>query len=173
MNPPLPKRNLLRSNRDHRELSMDTLALYKSLIRWPGGRWLFSKLVCQTAPYFSSIRPTVLALENNSCTILVKKRRRVKNHIGTVHAIANCNAAELAMGLVMQTFLPAHLRWIPKGMQVQYLKKADTDIRAVCDFSKIATLTPGDHAVPVRVLNSRDEEVTHAEILVYISAKKS
>lgn len=77
----------------------------------------------------------------------------------------------MAMGVLMETSLPAHLRWIPKGMTVQYLKKADTDIRAVCDFPQILSLEPGDVAVPVKVLNTRDEVVTSAEILVYISKK--
>ncbi|MBX3016425.1 MAG: DUF4442 domain-containing protein [Bdellovibrionaceae bacterium] len=151
---------------------MDTRKVYDKMIRWPGGRWLFSKIVCQTAPYFHSIRPSVLELSDHRCVIGVKKRRRVYNHIGTVHAIANCNAAELAMGLLMQASLPAHLRWIPKGMTVGYLKKADTDIRAVCDYPQILTAEPGDHRVPVKILSTRDEVVVEAEILVYVSLKK-
>lgn len=152
---------------------MNARKAYAAMIRWPGGRWLFSKIVCQTAPYFHSIRPLVLELGDHRCVIGVRKRRRVLNHIGTVHAIANCNAAELAMGLLMQACLPAHLRWIPKGMNVAYLKKADTDIRAVCDYPAILTAEPGDHRVPVRVLNARDEVVVEAEILVYVSLKKA
>lgn len=151
---------------------MNPLNAYESMIRWPGGRWLFSKIVCQAAPYFHSIRPRVLALEKTRCVIGVRRRRRVLNHIGTVHAIANCNAAELAMGLLMQASLPAHLRWIPKGMNVRYLKKADTDIRAVCEYPAILTAEAGDHTVPVKILNTRDEVVVEADIFVYVSAKE-
>ncbi|GAB6195950.1 hypothetical protein PAGU2595_012570 [Lysobacter xanthus] len=53
-----------------------------------------------------------------------RHRRAVTNHLGTVHAIALCNAAELAAGLAVEAGLSRALRWIPKGMQVEYLHKA-------------------------------------------------
>jgi len=48
----------------------------------------------------------------------------VHNHIGTVHAIALCNAAELAAGLATDAAITPSQRWIPKGMSVRYLRKA-------------------------------------------------
>jgi acyl-coenzyme A thioesterase PaaI-like protein len=87
------------------------------------GRWLFSRLVCWRAPYFATIRPTVESLQAGRCVVRLRDRRRVRNHLGTVHAIALCNAAELAGGLATDAAMPPQLRWIPKGMQVRYLKK--------------------------------------------------
>jgi len=55
----------------------------------------------------------------------------VLNHIGTVHAIAMCNMAELAGGTMTEVTVPATHRWIPKGMTVEYLKKAETDLIAI------------------------------------------
>ena len=48
----------------------------------------------------------------------------VYNHLHTVHAIASCNAAEIAMGMLMEATVPTSHRWIPKSMNVQYLEKA-------------------------------------------------
>jgi hypothetical protein len=48
----------------------------------------------------------------------------VHNHLHTVHAIASCNAAEMAMGMLMEATVPTTHRWIPKAMTVQYLQKA-------------------------------------------------
>ena len=62
----------------------------------PLARWLISTAVCFKAPYFWSIRPSFLLLEPGRVEVWVPKRRAVTNHINTVHAIAMCNAAELA-----------------------------------------------------------------------------
>jgi Domain of unknown function (DUF4442) len=39
----------------------------------------------------------------------------VYNHLHTVHAIASCNAAEVAMGMLMEATVPRSHRWIPKA----------------------------------------------------------
>lgn len=54
----------------------------------------------------------------------------VYNHLHTVHAIAACNAAEVAMGMLMEATVPPSHRWIPKAMTVQYLEKATTSLHA-------------------------------------------
>src|SRR5690606_40371017 len=77
------------------------------------------------------------------------KRREVLNHIGTVHAIALCNAAELAAGSMTDASIPAGYRWIPRGMTVEYLAKAKGDVRTVADGSAIDWSQTGDVKVPV------------------------
>lgn len=42
-----------------------------------------------------------------------------------------CNMAELAGGTMTEVTVPSTHRWIPKGMTVEYLKKAETDLIAV------------------------------------------
>ena len=59
----------------------------------------------------------------NRCVVFMKKRRAVTNHLKTVHAIAMCNMAELAGGLMTEVSLPQGKRWIPSGMTVKYLKR--------------------------------------------------
>lgn len=102
-------------------MSTPLLSLYHRLQRWPAGTWLFSRAVCFKAPYFASIAPRITRLEHGRCEGTLADRRRVRNHIGTVHAIAMCNLAELTAGLMVDASLPKGMRWIPKGMQVQYL----------------------------------------------------
>lgn len=150
---------------------MKLVKLFKKMSNWPLGKKLFSLSVCWRAPYFGSIRPLITELDENDCTVFLKKRRRVFNHMQTVHAIAMCNACELAFGLTMEAGLRRDLRWIPRGMTVRYLKKAETDLRAVCHFPQIKDLTPGDHPVPVKVFSTQNEVVMDAEIMVYISEK--
>ncbi len=62
------------------------------------------------------------------------------NHIGTVHAIAMCNMAELAGGTMTEVTVPSTHRGFPKAWTVEYLKKAETDLIAVAAlYTRIMT----------------------------------
>lgn len=148
---------------------MNLAKLYKSLSAWPLGKKIFSMIAAQKAPYFSTISPLIEELTEEKCLVRLKKRRKVLNHLGTVHAIAMCNMCELAFGLTMEAGLSRKLRWIPKGMTVRYLKKAETDLLATCLYPAIHSLTPGDHIVPVRVTDRNLVTVMEADITVYVS----
>lgn len=145
--------------------------LYKKLSMWPGGRWLFSRVASFKAPYFGSISPYVKELTSSKCLIVMRKKRAVTNHLGTIHAIAMCNMCEFSFGLTMEAGIPRHLRWIPKGMTVRYLKPGKTHLTATCDFPQILNLTPGDHVVPVVVKDLNDVVVMEADITVYVSQR--
>ena len=146
------------------------LSMYHRFERLPLGKRLFAWVFCRKAPYFGSIRPQVESLEANRCVVFLKKRRAVQNHIGTVHVIAICNALEMAMGAAAEAGIPPHLRWIPKGMNVDYTAKASSDIRAIAEIDPDGW-TPGD--LPVKVRAERDDGtvVVTGEILLYISEK--
>lgn len=143
---------------------MNTKKIYDQLTQLPFGHYLFSKAVCFAAPYFSSINPRVKELEKGKCVISVKKRRRVTNHLNTVHAIAMCNMAELAGGMMTDASIPKGARWIPSGMEVKYKKKAKTDLTAISDGSKIDWSQEGTIRVPVSVTDTYGDEVFSAEI---------
>lgn len=136
------------------------------------GRWLFTKIVCMRAPYFASISPRFEALDHNSATVYVKKRRRVTNHINTVHAIAMCNACELVAGVGMEANMPKHMRWIPKGMTVSYLAKSTGGVRVQGRF----TIPEGNEAVDVPVqcdvVDDAGKLVMTAVVTMYLSPRK-
>ncbi len=148
------------------------VSAYQRAVKLPLGRNLFSRAVCMKAPYFSSIRPTIEAFEPGRVEVSFPKRRAVQNHIGTVHAIAMCNACELAGGMATEITIPKDMRWIPKGMTVQYLKKAETDLRAV---ARIEPAPKSGEAyeliVPVDVQDTGSQTVMHADITMWISPK--
>jgi acyl-coenzyme A thioesterase PaaI-like protein len=151
-------------------MSTPLLSLYNRLQRWPAGTWLFSRAVCFKAPYFASIAPRITRLENGRCEGTLVDRRRVRNHIGTVHAIAMCNLAELTAGLMVDASLPKGMRWIPKGMSVEYLAKVKSDIRAVADGSNIDWAQAGDQVVPVDVFDTEGKKVFAARITMNVKA---
>ncbi len=146
--------------------------MYRRLTRWPLGHWLFTRMVCLQAPYFSSIRPLFRDLRPRSCTVFMRKRRRVKNHIGTVHALAMGNLCELAAGLVMESTLPTDMRWIPRGMNIEYLRKAETDVTATATLVEQVWGAAGDVPVVVSVQDTRKHEVVKATIAMYVSPRR-
>lgn len=148
------------------------LDIYRKLEGLPLGKTIFSKLVCFKAPYFFSIRPRFTRLEPGACEIRMKKRRAVTNHIGSVHAIAMCNLAELAAGTMVEVSLPSHMRWIPKGMTVSYDKIAGTDLTAACRIDLSRLEQEGDCPVRVEVTDDNSQVVFRAEIAMYLSSKK-
>jgi len=150
------------------------LALYRKLARWSPGGWLFTRLICWKAPYFSSIRPRITVLEPGRCEATIPDRRAVHNHIGTVHAIALCNLAELTAGIVGEASLPTSMRWIPKGMSVQYLAKARGRMRAIARPVGEVSETGQAHELNIRVevFDTADVQVFAADVRMWVSPRK-
>ena len=154
-------------------MSQSILSLYRRMARWPAGRWLFARAVCFKAPYFGTIAPRFLRLEPGRCEIEIRDRRRVHNHLGSVHAIALCNLAELAAGLMTDASLPPTLRWIPKGMTVEYLAQARGTMHAVAT-ADIEVIDAGHgYELPVSVLVSDPSgaAVARARITMWVSPR--
>jgi acyl-coenzyme A thioesterase PaaI-like protein len=137
------------------------------------GRWLFARAVCRRAPYFGTIKPYFLELAPAVCRVGMRKRRGVENHIRTVHALAMGNLCELAAGMVIEVTLPTTLRWIPRGMTIEYLRKAETGVTATARLTKSEwTGGPESVGVPVSVVDESGTEVVRAVITMYVTPKK-
>jgi acyl-coenzyme A thioesterase PaaI-like protein len=138
----------------------------------PAGSWMFSLAAMAKVPYFASVLPHVRRMEPGLAEVDVPKWVFVHNHLKTVHAIASCNAAEMAMGMLMEATVPTTHRWIPKAMNVQYLQKATTSLRAIAridvpDFGSDSEAF--ELVVPVSVTDRRGTEVVHADITTWVT----
>ncbi len=139
----------------------------------PCGKWLFSRALCWKAPYFGTIRPLFVSLRAGHCEVRMKKRRSVTNHLGTVHAIAMCNLAELVGGTMTDVSVPTTHRWIPKGMTVEYLRKATTDLRGVATLEPIPAFGEAQELpVTVEVFDTAGEIAFRAVITMWVTPKK-
>jgi acyl-coenzyme A thioesterase PaaI-like protein len=152
------------------DLSVPTL--WNALSRLPGGKTVFTRAICLKAPYFGSIDPHIQALRPGYCEVHINDRRGVHNHLGTVHAIAMCNMAELAAGMATEVTIPTDARWIPVGMTVEYLRKARGNLRAVATLDPIPTHDEGvDVIANVDILDTSDQPVMKAAITMRVSPK--
>lgn len=132
----------------------------------------FTKMIINGAPYFGTIDPVFVELKPGYAEVKFSNTKKVHNHLGSVHAIAMCNAAELAAGLMTEVSIPDTNRWIPIEMTVKYLKKAKTDLKIVADGTGINWALTGDIKVPVNVYNTEGEVVLTALITMNVSLKK-
>ena len=132
------------------------LEMYSKASRLPQGQRIFSTLFALKAPYFGTVRPRFTELRPNRAELTIRKRRKVQNHIGTVHVIAICNGLEAAMGALAEATVPGHKRWIPKGMEVSYTAKATSDITCIAETDP-EQWAGDDPDVPVRVRAVRDD----------------
>src|ERR1017187_5202239 len=106
------------------------LSAWRRLSPLPGGRWLFTQLVKWMIPYTGSVSPRVEMLEPGFARISITQRRRLEQHLGSIHAIALMNVAEFASGAAMITALPAGYRGIVTKMSIEYFKKARGTVTA-------------------------------------------
>jgi acyl-coenzyme A thioesterase PaaI-like protein len=130
------------------------LDLWTRSTRLPQGRRVFSLAFSRKAPYFRTVHPLFLDLRPNYAELAIRKRRGVQNHLGTIHAIALCNGLEAAMGALAEATIPSTKRWIPKGMEVSYTAKADSDVRCIAETDP-EQWEGDDPDLPVRVRGVR------------------
>lgn len=122
------------------------LKQWSSFCRLPLGRRLFNLLIGVTVPYAGSIAPEVVDLSPGHARARMADRRRVRNHLRSLHAVALTNLAELTGNLALMSRQPAKgARWIITGFHSEFLKKARGTITAECslpalDWSTAQTL---------------------------------
>jgi acyl-coenzyme A thioesterase PaaI-like protein len=147
-------------------------ALWNKLSRLPGGKTVFTRAICLKAPYFGSIHPHIQELRPGYCEVHIKDRRGVHNHLGTVHAVAMCNMAELAGGMATEVTIPTEARWIPVGMTVEYLRKARGNLRAVATLDPIPPHEQSlDVIANVDILDTSGQAVMKAATTMRVSPK--
>ena len=152
---------------------MKVLDLYERANRVPVvGRGAFSLAVALKAPYFLTIAPSLVELRPNHAEVRVRKWWGVHNHIGTVHVIAIANGMEMAMGALAEATIPDHLRWIPKGMELEYLALSDSTMLATADTDPTDWTGPGEVAVRVQATRTDGTVTVRGVIRLHVSERK-
>ncbi|ENX43054.1 hypothetical protein F887_01224 [Acinetobacter sp. NIPH 2100] len=150
--------------------SNTVLLAYQTLKQLPGGLLVLSKVISRVAPYFRTVNPVITKLDVGFCEASMSKSRSVENHIGTVHVIAICNGLEFVMGVVMEASIPSHLRWLPKGMHVDYVAKANSNIQLTARIDEDWKV--GDMKVEVIAYREDGQPVVQGYILIWVTEKK-
>ena len=130
----------------------------------PAGKFWFSKLFGWMVPYTGSISPRVEELRPGYARVSIRDRRRLRNHLRSVHAIALMNLGECVTGLAMTAQLPANARAIITNLSMEFLKKARGPITATCNCPPVEGIQETeDLHIESLLTNQQGEEVARAK----------
>ncbi len=134
-------------------------ARWLSLKDKPGGKRLFNFLLGRMVPYSGSISPRVQELEPGHCVVTMDDRRKLRNHLNSIHAVALMNLGELSSGLAVITAIPADARGILAGLSIEYLKKGRGTLRAVCECPVLESSERKEYEVGAEITDREGDVV--------------
>ncbi len=134
------------------------MKLWQRLSPLPGGRWLFSVILGKFIPYTGTIKPEVKEIRPGYARVEMCDKRRVRNHLNSVHAIALMNLGELTTGLALMTGLKPGVRGIITGLSIEYYKKARGHLFALSTTTPPEVKEDMEHEV-VAEIKDRDGDV--------------
>ncbi|MCS6856809.1 MAG: DUF4442 domain-containing protein [Sandaracinaceae bacterium] len=147
-------------------------AAWETLSPLPGGKQAFSALIARLAPYTGTIRATVLELERTRALLEMKDRPSLRNHLGSIHAIALANLAELSGNIALAYGLPDDARFIVLRLEIDYLKKARGTLHAEGRAPLVSDSSEKEVEVEVEIRNSQGERCAQAKIRSLVGPKK-
>lgn len=115
------------------ELATKILNLWQRLEPLPAGKWLFSCILGFNIPYTGTMGARIKILRPGYTQIELPDRRKVRNHLNCIHAIALMNLGELTTGLSLMTGLKPGIRGIITGLSIEYFKKARGRLTAIAE----------------------------------------
>lgn len=147
---------------DSNPLSKRLLSTWAALAPLPLGKWMFGRLLGWMIPYTGSIRATVEHLEPGHSVVSLSDKRRVRNHLNCVHAIALANVAELSTGLAVLSGMPPGFNGILVGLEVEYVKKARGRVTAECQCVVPEFTSRAETIIDTTICDQAGEVVTTA-----------
>jgi uncharacterized protein (TIGR00369 family) len=141
------------------------------LARWwqrlsplPGGKTLFSIVVGRIAPYTGSMGARVVELRPGYSRWELRDRRKVRNHLNSIHAVALANLAEVASGTAMLMTIPPGVRAIVTALSIEYLKKARGRLVAECRCEVPPVTEEREQLVETIVRDQSEDVVARATV---------
>ena len=127
-------------------------------------------LMRSVVPFVGTARVKIVEMTAERVRVTVGNRRRVRNHIGGVHAAAMALAAETATGFVVAMNLPDSRVPVIKSMQVQYKKRLKGALHVDAWLTQeqrdeMATQDKGEVTVGVRAHDDEGQEPVVCEMV--------
>lgn len=145
--------------------------LWDRLAPLPGGKRLFSKVLGVAVPYTGTIAAEVEELGAGRAVTRLRDRRAVRNHLGSIHAIALANLAELTGNLAVAYTMPDDARFIVAGMSLEYPKKARGTVSGRCECPIDIGTERREYEISVSLTDATGDEVVRARLRTLVGPK--
>jgi acyl-coenzyme A thioesterase PaaI-like protein len=139
----------------------------------PGGTWIFSRFLGWKVPYTGSIGAHVRELGPGYARITLRDRRAVRQHLGSVHAVALTNLGDMASGLAMLAALEPGVRGIVTRLSAEYFKKARGTLTAIARVTVPQVTAPVEHTVTAEITDPANELVCRVTAVWRLDKKGS
>ena len=137
-----------------------------------------SLVMGRVIPFAGTAGTRVMELTPQKCVIVMRNKKKVQNHIGSVHAAAMGLLAESATGFMTGMSVPDNRIIVIRSMSLEYLKRASGDMTATATFSDeqlayVKNTEKGDIEVPVVITDSTGTETVKATMIWAWTPKKA
>lgn len=127
--------------------------------KFPLGKNLFSKVMGWIIPYTGKMAACVQKIEPGYAEVQLQDRRKVRNHLNSVHAIALANVGEFCCGLALFSRSPANAQAILVNLSCTYLKKARGLLTASSNFDVTEFKSDTEYPLKAEIKDSKQEVV--------------
>lgn len=140
------------------------LGLWQRVRPFPGGSWVFSRCLGLMVPYTGSVGPHVRELRPGYARVTMRDRRAVRNHLGSIHAVALANLGEVTSGLALLALLPPGIRAIPVALSIDFVKKARGPLHCECACTAPAVSDSVEQDVGAEIRDGANEVVARVKV---------
>lgn len=136
-----------------------------------------SYLIGRAVPFAATASCRIEELTPHRCVIRMANKRKVQNHIKSVHAAAMALLTESATGMLTGMSVPDDRLLVLKSMELVYVKRATGDMTAVANLDEehleyIRHNEKGEMTVPVKITDALDNETATSTMVWAWTPKK-
>lgn len=145
---------------------LDKFERLPASVRWRAFSFAFGRMV----PYVSTSGVRIIDLVEERAETVIPNRRKIRNHVGGVHAAAVALLAETTSGVLVGRNVTDEALPLIKTMRLDFVKRNQGAFRAVARLDReqieaLQTTTKGETVVPVELTDATGRQPVLCEMV--------